>query len=201
MNNVEKMLNEAGSDEMDYSKRYAYYISKLLQDLDWESIAVVIKVLQRARNKGSTIFLAGNGGSASTCSHFAEDLSWGQRQKGKKPFKIFCLTDNIPIMTAVANDEGYENIFLPQLETSFTEDDILVVISASGNSPNLIKAVRLAHDIRGMSIGIVGFDGGELKNLCRLCIHVPTMLGEYGPVEDIHLLLEHLITTYLAGGA
>lgn len=188
------------SNVAEYARKYAYYISNLLTDLDWWNIEHVIGVLDEARSAGKTVFLAGNGGSAATCSHFAEDLCYGTMVEGRRSFRAINLTDNVPYMTAVANDEGYENIFLGQLKALFNAGDILIVVSASGNSRNVIKAVEYVNESGGTTIGILGFDGGVLKRICHHSIHVKTRKGEYGPVEDIHLMLEHLITTYLTKG-
>jgi D-sedoheptulose 7-phosphate isomerase len=196
MNKIEEIFSMAKSGE-DYAKRYVSYLSELLQDIDFKAIEKVIEVFQNARANGKTIFFAGNGGSAATCSHFAEDLALGTFIAGKTPFKALSLTDNVAYVTAMGNDEGYENIFVGQMRNLFTTGDVLVGISASGNSPNVIKAIEYANDNGGISIGLLGFDGGKMKEICRHCIHINTMKGEYGPVEDIHLILGHIISTYL----
>ena len=196
MNNLDKIFSESQSGR-DYAKRYASYLSELLGSLDFEAIEKTITIFQNARADGKTIFFVGNGGSAATCSHFAEDLEYGTRIEGKKSFRVQSLTDNTAYITAVGNDEGYENIFLRQIESHFSAGDVLVGISASGNSPNVIKAVEYANNNGGTSIGMVGFDGGKLKEICHHCCHVITIKGAYGPVEDIHLVLDHIISTYL----
>ena len=196
MNEIEEIFSKAQSGE-DYAKRYVSYLSELLRNLDFKAIEKVIEVFQNARANGKTIFFVGNGGSAATCSHFAEDLALGTFIAGKKPFKAVSLTDNVAYITALGNDEGYENIFVGQMRNLFKEGDVLVGISASGNSANVIKAIEYANDNGGISIGFLGFDGGKMKKICHHCVHIKTMKGEYGPVEDIHLVLNHLITTYL----
>lgn len=196
MNNLEKIFSESQSGR-DYAQRYASYLSELLGSLDVEAIEKTIALFQKARSDGKTIFFVGNGGSAATCSHFAEDLEYGTRTEGKKSFRVLSLVDNTAYVTAVANDEGYENVFLRQLQSHFSAGDVLVAISASGNSPNVIKAVEYTNGNGGITIGMIGFDGGILKNLCHCCIHVKTIKGAYGPVEDIHLVLAHIISTYL----
>jgi D-sedoheptulose 7-phosphate isomerase len=196
MNNLDKIFSESQSGK-DYAQRYASYLSDLLGSLDVEAIEKTIAIFQKARADGKTIFFVGNGGSAATCSHFAEDLEYGTRTEGKNTFRVLSLVDNTAYVTAVGNDEGYENIFLRQLQNHFSTGDILIAISASGNSPNVIKAVEYANDHGGITIGIIGFDGGILKNLCHYCIHVKTVKGAYGPVEDVHLVLGHIVSTYL----
>lgn len=196
MNNLEKIYSNSQSSK-DYAKRYGKYLIELLEALDIQSIEDVIKVFQEARYNDKTIFFIGNGGSAATCSHFCEDLTLGTFIEGKKSFKTLSLTDNTPYITALGNDEGYENIFLGQLKSLFKRGDILVGISGSGNSSDVIKAIEYVNANGGISIGFLGFDGGIMKKICHYCIHVKTIKGVYGPVEDIHLILVHIISTYL----
>ncbi len=181
----------------EYLKDYSIYLKKLLEELDYHVIEDVLNCLLRARENSSTIFFAGNGGSAATATHFSQDLSEISRKTGKKGFKCVSLNDNAPSITALANDYGYENIFSGQLEEIFTKNDLLVVISASGNSPNIINAVEFAKKVQGTTIGLVGFDGGRLSKLCDYVIHVPTNKYEYGPVEDLHLVIAHMLTSYI----
>jgi len=196
MNKLERLFSEPQSGK-DYARRYASYISELLSDFDFQAIEKVIEIFEIARSKERIVFFIGNGGSAATCLHFAEDLSYGTMVEGKKPFKALSLTDNSAYTTALANDEGYENIFVGQMRALFSAGDVLVAISSSGNSPNLVKAIEYANNKGGNTIGIVGFDGGKLKSICHHCVHIKTMEGEYGPVEDLHLILAHIISTFL----
>jgi D-sedoheptulose 7-phosphate isomerase len=158
----------------------------------------VINCFITAREKGKTIFFAGNGGSAATASHFAQDLGEVGRKANVKSFKTISLTDSIPLLTAIGNDYGYEKIFSIQLSELFSKGDVLVVISASGNSPNVIDAVKQAKEMGGDTIGLVGFDGGALLEMCDYVIHAKANQGEYGPVEDIHMIIDHMITSFLA---
>lgn len=181
----------------EYLENYAHYLGELISCLDKKEVQKVIDCFSRARERDASIFFAGNGGSAATASHFAQDLSEVGKKTGTKNFRAFSLTDNIPVLTALGNDYGFESIFSEQLKKVFRKRDILVVISASGNSPNVVEAVRLAKRLKGTTIGLVGFDGGELMSLCDRVIHVETRKGDYGPVEDVHLVLDHIITSYL----
>lgn len=178
-------------------KSYSSYIIKLLRNLDYRAINNVIACFLKARDENATIFFAGNGGSAATASHFACDLTKAGRGKGKRGFKVFSLTDSVPIITSLANDCGYEKIFTGYMVDLFKRNDVLVVISASGNSPNVIKAVEYAKELGGKTVGFVGFDGGELSKMCDYVVHIETNQGEYGPAEDMHMILEHMITTHL----
>lgn len=196
MNTLEKIFEEDPSG-INYSKKYASYLSEILGNLDFQAIDKVIELILTARANEKNIFLVGNGGSASTSSHICEDLSMGTYIDGKPPFRAISLTDNTAYITALGNDEGYENTFVGQIRTLFNPGDVVVGISASGNSPNVINALEYANNNRGISIALVGFDGGKMKDISKYCIHIKTMKGEYGPVEDLHLILGHIICTYL----
>lgn len=193
---LDQLLQHRGSCRK-YLKSYGSYLSKLLDSLDYETIEKIIYCLLKARERGSTIFFAGNGGSAATASHFSQDLGEVGRKVGARPFRTISLSDSTSFITALGNDYGYEKIFLGQMVNHFKKDDVLVVISASGNSRNIVNCVRWVREKGGVTIGFVGFDGGELLNLCDHLVHVKTKKGEYGPVEDIHLVLNHMITSLL----
>ena len=173
---------------------YLSYLCTILTKLDQKVIAQVIKLFFQAREEGRTIFFIGNKGSAATASHFAKDLLI---RKKSKIFRIISLTGNSTVMTAITNDFGFENVFVKQLESLYRRGDILVAISASGDSLNVLKAIDYVKQLRGITIGLTGFDGGELQKKTDYCIHVPTNKGEYGPVEDIHLIITHIIANYL----
>ena len=195
MNTLEKYFQTSTSSS-EYVRNYLSYLSELVLKLDHDEIVKVINLFLDARQSGNTIFFIGNGGSAATASHFANDIGIGTRSKFA-PFRSMSLTDNNAVMTAIANDYGYEQVFVKQLETLFSKGDLLVAISASGNSPNLLNAVKFIHNRNGTTIGLTGFDGGMLKKTVDYVIHVPTDNGEYGPVEDIHMIFDHIIGTYL----
>jgi len=196
MNTIEKIFS--GSDSCaEYARSYFSYLSELFTRMDLPSIVRFADLLDGARRKGKQIFFIGNGGSAATASHFANDLGKGASVKGQLPFKAFSLTDNIALITALANDEGYERIFVAQLENILNEGDLVVGISASGNSPNVVKALEYAASRGAITVALTGFSGGRLKEIAQFSVHSETPKGEYGPVEDIHMILDHLVTTYL----
>jgi len=196
MNVIDEIFKKTSSCS-EYSQSYAAYLSRLMSALDFQLVQKISNILDEARQKGETVFCIGNGGSAATASHLATDLGWGTRVEGVARSKAISLTDNVPYLTAVANDSGYENSFVEQMRGLFQQGDILVAISASGNSENVLRAIRYANENKGVSIGLVGFDGGKMKQQCRFCLHVETALGEYGPVEDVHHSICHIVTTYL----
>ena len=155
-----------------------------------------VEILLDARSRGSTIFFIGNGGSAVTASHFVNDISIGTKSRNK-PFRAISLCDNQAVITAIANDYGYEYIFSQQLAVLLKKDDVVVAISASGNSPNLLKAIDVAKQKGAINVGLTAFDGGKMKVMVDISVHVPTEKGEYGPAEDAHMALGHLVSNYL----
>ena len=178
-----------------FSNNYLEYLTELISQLDRKAIGDFADLLLQSRDSGSTTFFLGNGGSASTATHFVNDISLGSRQF-EKPFRAISLCDNQAVITAIANDDGYKNIFLQQLQTLSKPEDTIVCISASGNSKNLIKAIEYAKDNNIYVVGLTAFDGGYLKENCDLNIHVPTKIGEYGPAEDLHMVVCGLIGSY-----
>ncbi|MBE3137509.1 MAG: SIS domain-containing protein [Thermoplasmata archaeon] len=179
---------------MDFIKKYVDDLKKTISLVNENDIKSVINVLEKARETGKTIFTMGNGGSASTASHFVNGLSQGATVEGRSRFKAVGLTDNIPNMLAYANDLGYENIFVEQLKNLMKEGDIVIGISGSGNSPNVLKGIEYANTHNAVSIGFTGYDGGKLKKMVKYSIHVPCNFMEM--VEDIHLATTHLIASY-----
>jgi D-sedoheptulose 7-phosphate isomerase len=179
-----------------FAKGYLAYVTRVLASLDENAIAAFIEALLDARERGAQILFIGNGGSAATASHFANDIAIGSRSRGK-PFRALSLTDNLASVTAIANDYGYDEIFTAQLRALLRGGDLLVAISASGNSPNVVKAVEYANSHEATTVALTGFDGGQLKKIAKLVVHVPTGKGEYGPTEDAHMVLDHLIGAFL----
>lgn len=176
------------------------YISEVKNNLDKinkEEIEKVIALIYKACINNKTVFIIGNGGSASNASHLAQDLSRVSifHQKKEKRIKAISLTDNISFITAVANDFGYENIFTSQLETYANNGDVLIAISCSGNSKNIIEAVNYAHKQKMAVIGITGFDGGKLKKQSKINIHIP--VNDFGIAESLHSTVFHYLTIEL----
>lgn len=170
------------------------YIS-VLQDtvgkLPVGPITRVVETLQNARLEGRKVFVMGNGGSASTASHFVCDLAKNTRHDSLPHFRVIGLTDNMAIFSAYANDEGYENVFAAQLANLVEAEDVVIAISASGNSANVVKAIQEAKSYNAVTVGFTGFTGGKLASLVDIQVHVDSYVIEH--VEDIHLMLEHMI--------
>jgi len=192
MNTLGDVFHQS-KDFKTFARGYGRYISRLLEELDTDSLERVAEGLNGSRQEGSSVFVIGNGGSAAAASHIANDFTFGSRVKKDTPFRVVSLTDNLPVLTATANDLGYEQIFLRQLQVYYKPGDKLLVISASGNSSNLIVAAQWVKTQGGQVFGFLGFDGGKLKELCDVSVVVKTPKGEYGPVEDVHMMLDHLL--------
>lgn len=180
----------------DFTQNYTHRLIELIQKIDPDVLESIILALEKTIAAESKIYLAGNGGSAATASHMVNDLGAGLRRRGIINFDIISLADNTPVTTAIANDIGYENIFYMQLEGLLKKDDLIIAISCSGNSENILKAVNYAKTVGATVVGITGFDGGELKRVCDINFHVDAPSGEYGLVEDIHMILDHIIYSY-----
>lgn len=181
----------------DFATRYLSYLSDLIKDIDVGVVEQIIDALVKAGERGKAIYFIGNGGSAATASHFANDISIGTRSPGAKPFKAISLADNLAVVTALANDEGYANVFVRQLDGVLQPNDVVVAFSVSGNSPNVLETLRYAKKHGAITIGCTGFDGGEMQRIVDINLHIPTHRGEYGPAEDIFTILGHLIYSYL----
>lgn len=173
-------------------------LGQSLARLDLAEVEILLDILEKAYGRGKTVFIVGNGGSASTASHMASDLDktvLGKNQdRLTKRFRAVTLNDNVPLMTAWANDDRYEKIFGEQLKNLAQRGDVLIVITGSGDSKNILYAVRVAKALGLKTVGLLGFDGGKTRSL--LDHYVLVTSHRYGYVEDIHLILNHLITDY-----
>ena len=193
MNNLDRIFTK---DPVAFAEVYLDYLTSVLKTIDAREIGQFIETLLDARERGATIFFIGNGGSTATASHFANDIAIGTNSY-EKPFRAVSLTDSNAIITAVGNDFGFEEIFVRQLQVLGRAGDVVVAISASGNSPNLIRAFDYAKSIGIKTVAITAFDGGKIKQMADEGVHVPTAPKEYGPAEDAHMVLDHLVGAYL----
>ena len=194
MNQIDKNFKDIKSVN-NFVSGYFDYLNQVLNSIDKKEIEKLFDAFMKARGSNNTIFVAGNGGSAATAMTMANDIGFDiiKKTETKKPFKVFSLVDNASVVTAISNDVGYESIFLNQLRIHYQEGDIIVLISASGNSKNIIEAARWVKSRNGCVVGFLGFDGGKLSQICDIKIHAKTNKGEYGPVEDAHLIINHLL--------
>jgi D-sedoheptulose 7-phosphate isomerase len=185
----------------DYSRQIAGYIVQEIQTLnrlDVDAINEVMNVLEEAREREAAIYICGNGGSAATASHFVCDFNKGVSQKKNRKYRFICLNDNVPSVMAIANDHGYEQIFLMQIEGKIQPEDILFCISGSGNSRNVILAAEYAKSIGTKIIGATGYNGGGLYKIADYRLHVP--IDNMQITEDVHMIFDHLIMWILACG-
>lgn len=184
---------------MDINQFVPLYISKLqklLDEVDVQVIGQIIEKLEVTRKKKARIYILGNGGSSATASHMVNDLGAGLRRREIRNFDVTSLGDNSPVVTAIANDIGYENSFYMQMKGLISSDDVIIAISCSGDSPNIVKAVGYAKELGCTIIGVTGFGGGYLKRVSDINFHVDAPEGEYGLVEDVHMILDHIIYSY-----
>ena len=183
-----------------FSQDIEDYLAKLKQtidNLDKTEINTFINMLIKARDESRTIFIMGNGGSASTASHFCCDFNKGASYGYGKRFRFICLNDNTATMMAYSNDVAYEDALVEQLKNFFEPGDYVIGISGSGNSKNVIKAIEYANENGGVSIGLTGYQGGKLK---RICHHSVNMNVDYMQIsEDLHMMMDHLSLRIITG--
>jgi D-sedoheptulose 7-phosphate isomerase len=163
-----------------------------------DAVVRVVDIILEAYRADRHVYVVGNGGSASTATHFACDLSKATISTGRRRLRASSLSDNVALLTAWANDTSYERVFAEQIMNLVDPDDVLVAVSASGNSPNVLAAVDSAQSLGAITVAMVGFDGGRLKDAVTAALHVP--INDYGVVEDCHLVLEHAITESVRRG-
>lgn len=177
-----------------FFKNYKDELVKTLDLIDSLELSGVTEVLWNAYLQGRRIYVIGNGGSAATASHYVCDFGKGAAVPGEKRIKIMSLTDNVSHMTAISNDISYEDVFKEQLENLLEPEDVVIAISASGNSGNLLSSVAYANDIGAITVGILGFDGGKLLQMVQHRLVIDNF--NYGQVEDAHLILGHVLSQY-----
>jgi len=169
----------------------------MLTEVQGSAVERIVDIFREARDRGSFIYIAGNGGSSSTASHWVNDLGKATKRSRCPPLKVMCLSDNTSWFSAISNDEGYDRAFAGQLENFAMPGDVLACISASGNSPNLVRVVELARMRKLTSVALLGFDGGALRTLVDEMVCVSTEKGAYELVEDVHSVICHAVTRCL----
>ena len=170
---------------------------RVVANLPYQEMDAAIKEILAAHERGASIFTFGNGGSAALASHFACDLGKGTlgSHNGQKRFRVISLTDNIPLLTAWANDHGYDQVFAQQLENFVVSSDLVFAISGSGNSSNVLRALEVARRHGARTIGLTGYDGGKMKSLCHVCVILPS--DNMQIIEDFHLSITHAISSVI----
>lgn len=176
---------------------YVSRLHTLLANIDQDALDRFADEFRGARDRGATIYFAGNGGSSATAAHWVNDLAKSTKRPGVSPMRVMNLTDNVPWLTALANDEGYDRVFAGQIENFARPGDVLCVITASGNSPNILRAIELAKELGVVTMGLVGFNGGVALHMLDLALWIPTEPGAYGLVETAHAAIADIITSCL----
>ncbi|GEM_PF-103071 len=178
-----------------FAQAYVDNVCGVLRDLPWQPVARLLAELERAHREQRTVFLAGNGGSASTAAHTANDFVRGVSREPGRGLRAISLSDNVSMLTAIANDESDAEVFARPLEALGRPGDVLLVFSGSGNSPNLVRAVSVAKTLQMTAIAVLGMGGGKVAPMVDIAVVVPC--SEYEPIEDVHMVLHHLMTAYL----
>jgi len=182
-------------DRVSFAQQYLSELRSILVCVPVQDLARALEVLDGALDQRKFVFLVGNGGSAATASHMANDLQKGIATGGGKGIRAIALTDNASLLTAIANDESYEEVFSGQLKCLASAGDVLIVFSGSGNSLNVVRAVETAHDMGLTTIGFLGMGGGKLSQMVDVSVVVPA--DSYGPIEDVNMVFDHLTMAYL----
>jgi len=176
-------------------KKYLFRLGQVLERLNIKEITHVLTILEKAYQEGHTIFTMGNGGSGTTASHMVCDFNNGASAGRTKKFRVMCLNDNMPTVSAVANDVSYDAVFEEQLKNWLQPEDVVMGISVSGNSKNIIRAIEYANKKGAITIGFCGFDGGQLRKKAKYCIHIKT--DDMKIAEDVHSVIGHLMMKVL----
>jgi len=185
------------SDLQTYMENYLSLLIQSIRTLDRGEIEKVAEIIRASCDQEHTIFTMGNGGSGTTASHMVCDFNNGAAARLAKKFKVMCLNDNMPSFSAIANDLSYEAVFEEQLKTWMRPGDVVIGFSVSGNSKNILRAIRYANKNGATTIGFCGFDGGRLKKMARHCIHV--QVHDMKIAEDVHAVIGHMLMKLLIG--
>ncbi len=184
------------TDNISFAKGYLSELSSAMERIDLKAVDAAIELMMEAHRRGSRIFTAGNGGSSATASHIVCDFNKGISANTKDKFEMVCLSDSIPTITAIANDYGYDQIFVFPLKGRMKDGDILLAISGSGNSKNVLNAAEYAKEMGNKIIAMTGFSGGALSKIADVNIHLP--LDDMQKAEDAHMIILHLMARAIA---
>lgn len=183
---------------INYKPHITNYFSRLKQTLDAidiDDLNQLMNILEASKEDGRHVFIMGNGGSAATASHFVCDFNKGLSEGKEKRYRFLCLNDNMPTMMAYANDHSYEEIFIGPLQNYFENGDVVIGISGSGNSKNVVKAIEWARANGGITVALTGYDGGRLKQIAEYGVHIP--INDMQITEDLHMVLDHCMMKVL----
>lgn len=193
-------LHRNASSAQEYAEGFRDRVAAAVQAMDTGGAVRLIEALTETLDADGTVFVLGNGGSGAVAAHWVNDLGVNCLVDGHPGYRVISLGDNASAITAVANDTDFAEVFVAQLRSGLRSNDLVIALSVSGNSPNVIRAVEFANAVGVTTIGFTGMDGGELKELASISIHAPSDTDEYGPVEDIFSVFMHLATGYITMG-
>ena len=176
----------------EFIKRYFSELNEAISQVPQVQVERVVQHIYRAYRENKQVFILGNGGSASTASHFCCDLGKGAVVDGKPRLRVMSLNDNMALLSAYANDCGYESVFVEQMKNLLQEGDVVICITASGNSPNVVRAIEFANEAGTTTIGLLGFGGGKARELVTEDVTIDNR--NYGQVEDVHMFLAHCVS-------
>lgn len=196
-NQIAKMYDESSSAE-EYSTRFIEHMLTVVKDIDVAAVAKAAEIIERTAAEDKTFFVIGNGGSGAVAAHWVNDLSANTVVDGVPGYRVISLTDNAFSITALGNDASFDRIFEIQLKANMRPGDVVMAMSVSGNSPNIIHAVEYANANGAYTIGCCGMQGGKLKEIANLAIYSPSTKDEYGPVEDMFSIVMHIIQSYIS---
>ncbi len=196
MNALEMIYDQAESPG-DYVGQYADHMRKVIEAMDCGAVAKLIELVEAAGNDDKSVLLCANGGSAAVSAHYVNDLSANSVVDGQPGFRVISLTDNGSSLTALGNDASFDDVFVIQLKANMRPGDLVIFMSVSGNSPNLVRAIEYANANGAKTVACTGMDGGALKKLAQLSIHTPSTKDEYGPIEDIFSVIMHAVTSFI----
>jgi D-sedoheptulose 7-phosphate isomerase len=196
MNVLESLYRGADSAES-YASNYLDHMAKITKTIPSDRLPTLIDWMEEAANEDNTIFVVGNGGSGAVASHWVNDLGPNSVVAGKPGYRVMSLTENGGSLTAIGNDASFDEVFEIQLKTFMRPGDVVIALSVSGNSPNIIRAVEYANANGARTVGCSGIEGGKLSEIANHSIVIPSSNDEYGPVEDAFSIIMHISTTYL----
>jgi D-sedoheptulose 7-phosphate isomerase len=188
-------IGPGGLGPREFARWYRDHELEMWGQLDLGVVEKIVRMVEAVEKKGGQVFVIGNGGSAATASHLATDLAKTAERSGKPLLRSMSLTDNVPFMTAIANDLGYDEVFVRQMRNYLKRGDVVIIISGSGNSPNVVKAAKFARSVGARTVGMTGFTGGQLRKLVDVCLHVES--EQYGVIEDLHMAVGSILAFYL----
>ncbi len=197
MNKLRAMYDGATSSE-NYAEQYVEHMGNVLKSLDTKTVAAVTAVIEKTAADNQSFFVVANGGSAAVSTHWVNDLSANTVVDGQPGFRVISLTDNASSLTALGNDASFDEIFTIQLKANMRPGDVVLFMSVSGNSPNLVSAMNYANAHGATTISCTGMEGGALKEGSDHCIHTPSTKDEYGPIEDIFSIIMHIAQSYIS---